>query len=154
MVPFIQEREPKLYGSSIAIALDTLSVNRQTPKIGRRLRSACENACRRETREFLRLFATASNCPSANGPGFFLENYSKPPIRDQKTHEANERAVLHLKRVLGQMKLAEITSDAIELYLRHRLQQRVRVRTKEGFVERDKLKRLPFIKNCGFCGGC
>ena len=25
---------------------------------------------------------------------FFLENYSKPPIRAEKTHEANERAVL------------------------------------------------------------
>ena len=71
---------------------------------------------------------------------FFLENYSKPPIRAPKTHEANERAVLHLKEVFGQVKLAEITSDLIELYLRRRLQQRVRVRTKEGFIERDKLK--------------
>jgi integrase len=72
--------------------------------------------------------------------GFFLENHSKPPIRAPKTHEANGRAVLHLKKVFGQMKLAEVTPDAIEIYLRRRLQQRVRVKTKVGFVERDKLK--------------
>lgn len=71
---------------------------------------------------------------------FFLENYSKPPIRAEKTHEANQRAAKHLKEVLGQMKLAEITSDGIELYLRHRLKQRVRIRTKKGFVEREVLK--------------
>ena len=53
---------------------------------------------------------------------FFLENYSKPPIRAPKIHEANERAVLHLKEIFRQVKLAEITSDLIQLYLRRRLQ--------------------------------
>jgi len=28
---------------------------------------------------------------------FFLENYSEPPLRAEKTHEANLRATLHLK---------------------------------------------------------
>ena len=34
---------------------------------------------------------------------FFLENYSKPPIRAEKTHEANERAVQHLKTSIRQL---------------------------------------------------
>ena len=29
---------------------------------------------------------------------FFLENYSKPPIRAEKTHHANQRAGRHLKQ--------------------------------------------------------
>src|SRR5688572_24590913 len=39
---------------------------------------------------------------------FFLENYSKPPMRAAKTHEANQSALKTLKPMFGQMKLAEI----------------------------------------------
>jgi hypothetical protein len=33
---------------------------------------------------------------------FFLENYSKPPMRAEKTHEANKRCIKHLKAALEQ----------------------------------------------------
>src|SRR5262249_30422617 len=33
----------------------------------------------------------------ADWADFFLENYSKPPMRAEKTHEANERSGRHLK---------------------------------------------------------
>jgi integrase len=71
---------------------------------------------------------------------FFLENYSKPPIRAEKTHEANERAALHLKEVFGQRSVGDITADDIEQYLRRRLQTRVRVKTAAGVIEKDRLK--------------
>ena len=61
---------------------------------------------------------------------FFLENYSQPPLRAEKTHEANLRAGLHLKKAFGARKLAEISADDIEFYLRRRLQDRVRIKTK------------------------
>ena len=32
---------------------------------------------------------------------FFLENYSKPPMRAEGTHEANERCIKHLKAAFG-----------------------------------------------------
>ena len=32
---------------------------------------------------------------------FFLENYSKPPMRMPKTHEANLRAIKHLQAAFG-----------------------------------------------------
>ena len=48
---------------------------------------------------------------------FFLENYSKPPIRAEKTHEANERGCLHLKQAFGKRAVGDITVDDIELYL-------------------------------------
>src|SRR3984893_14508214 len=52
---------------------------------------------------------------------FFLENYSKPPIRADKTHNANMRASKHLKGAFQGYKLADLTADGIELYLRERL---------------------------------
>jgi len=71
---------------------------------------------------------------------FFLENYSKPPIRADKTHDANMRASKHLKAAFQGYKLADLTADGIELYLRKRLRDRVRVRTTAGFIERGELK--------------
>jgi hypothetical protein len=38
---------------------------------------------------------------------FFLENYSKPPIRAASTHEANENALKSLRPVFGPMKMPE-----------------------------------------------
>jgi hypothetical protein len=53
-----------------------------------------------------------------------------------KTHEANTRAVMHLNKVFGDHKLAALSSDGIEGYLRNRLRQRVKRKTKAGIVER------------------
>ncbi|HEY7388907.1 MAG TPA: tyrosine-type recombinase/integrase [Bryobacteraceae bacterium] len=71
---------------------------------------------------------------------FFLENYSKPPIRSEKTQAANERAGRHLKEAFGQRALSSITADDIEQYLRQRLQARVQVQTKGGVIQKDRLK--------------
>ena len=65
---------------------------------------------------------------------FFLENYSKPPLRAPKTHEANSRAAMHLKTAFGLWKLADVSGEAIEGYLRHRLRQHVQVKTAAGVV--------------------
>ncbi len=71
---------------------------------------------------------------------FFLENYSQPPIRAAKTHNANLRASKHLKAAFGSSKVADLTADDIELYLRKRLRDRVRVKTAAGIIERGELK--------------
>lgn len=71
---------------------------------------------------------------------FFLENYSRPPIRADKTHEANMRAVKHLAGTFGNKKLVELAPDEIELYLRSRLRQRVKIRTLKGVVEKAHVK--------------
>jgi integrase len=70
----------------------------------------------------------------------FLENYSKPPLRTEKTHEINLRAAKHLKAAFGSGKLVDITADHIELYLRDRLRQRVRTKTSFGIKEGGILK--------------
>jgi integrase len=71
---------------------------------------------------------------------FFLENYSKPPMRAEKTHEANERVCRHLKEAFGDRSIREISADDIELYLRRRLQARVQIKTRAGVVQKDRLK--------------
>src|SRR6202140_1947018 len=71
---------------------------------------------------------------------FFLETYSKPPMRAAKTHEANGRCIMHLKTALGVSKLGDITADSIEPYLRDRLRQRVRVRVKIGYRQLGPIK--------------
>jgi integrase len=70
----------------------------------------------------------------------FMENYSKPPIRAAKTHEANERAMKHLKATFGSWRLVDVTADDIEQYLRDRLKKHARVKTKDGFRELGILK--------------
>ena len=70
----------------------------------------------------------------------FLENYSKPPIREPATHDANEGAVKVLLPVFSSRPLASITADDVELFLRARLKQRVRRKTKNGVKEFGFLK--------------
>ena len=71
---------------------------------------------------------------------FFLENYSKPPIRAASTHEANENALKSLRPVFGPMKMTEIDATQIEIHLRNRLKHRRHVRRKEGIAELGLLK--------------
>ncbi len=72
---------------------------------------------------------------------FFLENYSRPPIRAEKTHAANQRAARHLKAgVWPAIRLLTLGADDIEHYLRRRLQARVQVKTVAGVIQKDRLK--------------
>jgi len=70
----------------------------------------------------------------------FLENYSKPPVREPKTHAANMRAANHLKKVFANLQLTDVMADGIEHYLRDRLRQPVRFKTTSGYIDRGKLK--------------
>ncbi|MGD0667038.1 MAG: tyrosine-type recombinase/integrase [Bryobacteraceae bacterium] len=71
---------------------------------------------------------------------FFLENYSRPPIRAAGTHRANQTALKNLIPMFGALKLVDIDASLIEEYLRHRIAQRRRVRRKAGVVELGILK--------------
>jgi integrase len=71
---------------------------------------------------------------------FFLENYSKPPIRAAATHVANGAALKTLRPMFGAMKLVDIDASLIEAHLRNRLGQRRRVHRKVGVVELGIIK--------------
>ena len=71
---------------------------------------------------------------------FFLENHSKPPMRAAKTHEANQRCIRHLKAAFGTRRLVDLTADSIDLYLRERLRQRIRIKAKLGYKQLGAVK--------------
>ena len=71
---------------------------------------------------------------------FFLENYSKPPIRAKATHVANIAALRTLRPRLGTMKLMDIDASLIEAHLRDRLKQRRLVHRKAGVAELGVIK--------------
>src|SRR5262245_31690809 len=72
---------------------------------------------------------------------FFLENYSKPPIRAEKTHEANQRAALHLKSAFERHSIGDFRLECSS--------RLPRVRCK-----RIDLSRQRCTKNCGFFDVC
>jgi hypothetical protein len=61
-------------------------------------------------------------------------------VRAEKTHATNGRCVKHLKLAFANCRLADLTADAIELYLRDRLRQRVRIKSQRGYRETNLLK--------------
>ena len=65
----------------------------------------------------------------------FLENYSKPPMRAEGTHQANERCIKHLKAAFGATRLGDVTADSVDMYLRERLRAPVVVKMKLGYKE-------------------
>ena len=71
----------------------------------------------------------------------FLENYSKPPMREEGTHRANERCIKHLNASFGATRLVDVTPDSIDVYLRERLRDRVTVKSKLGY------KQLGIVKS-------
>ena len=82
-------------------------------------------------------FVRGASLTFGSGRTFFWRTISKPPFRAPKTHEANERALKHLRPVFEKTKLAELTADDIEEYLRERLQAAsASCRRKTGFVEK------------------
>jgi integrase len=89
---------------------------------------------------FLEIVRRGENLTFGQWGDFFLENYSKPPVRELKTHEANLRAAKHLKLAFATRRLIDVTPDDIELFLRDRLRQRVKIKTNSGIHE------LGFVK--------
>jgi integrase len=71
---------------------------------------------------------------------WFLENRSRPPFRTQNTHLQNLNAVEMLRPSFGDVRLLEITPEAIEHYLRRRLSEGRRCHTKLGLQHRGILK--------------
>jgi len=96
-------------------------------KLRERLQARDEN--------FLEVIRKGETLAYGQWADFFLENYSKPPMRAYKTHEANKRCIKHLKATFGTSRLVDITADLIDFYLRERLRQPVRIKAKLGYKQ-------------------
>ncbi|HEV2234931.1 MAG TPA: tyrosine-type recombinase/integrase [Terriglobia bacterium] len=73
---------------------------------------------------------------------WFLEMRSKPPFRAEKTHFVNLNTVKLLLPTFVHTPLSDIAPEAIENYLKHRLNSGKRVHTKLGIQIRAKIKPM------------
>ena len=64
----------------------------ESRKTGRRRRRKLRERLQARDDKILDVVRKGEQLQFADWVDFFLENYSKPPIRAEKTHEANERA--------------------------------------------------------------
>lgn len=71
---------------------------------------------------------------------WFLERRSKPPFRSAGNHQQNVNALKFLRPVFGSLALSEITAEAVEDFLRERLDSGRRIHTKFGLQLRGKIK--------------
>ena len=92
--------------------------NRLLLKTGTKRRSASGSVCKPETTTRCPRCAAGRISHFGEWADFYLENFSKPPFRAPKTHEVNQRALKHLRKMFENTKLADLTADDIEMYLR------------------------------------
>jgi integrase len=71
---------------------------------------------------------------------YFLEAFSKPPIRAAKTHLSYSRVAKHLNAGFGDCLLVNLTAETIETFLRRRLEQRVVIVRSTGKVAKGLVK--------------
>ncbi len=88
----------------------------------------------------LALVRRGPQLPFKEWADFFLEHYFQPPFRSTKTHAANHNALKQLKPVFGLQTLSAISAEDVEEYLRWRLRQQKRVKTRAGYRELGLLK--------------
>ena len=72
------------------------SGNRPLPKTGAKRRNLRERLQARDNNT-LPALRRGQDLTFGEWADFYLENFSRPPFRAQKTHEINERALKHLR---------------------------------------------------------
>ena len=116
------------------------SANRPLPKTGTKRKSASESVCKPETTTLCPRCAADRISLLGNGRIFIWRTSPSRHSARRRPTEVNQRALKHLRKMFESTKLAELTADDIEMYLRKRLKQRALVKTKDGFVEKQVLK--------------
>jgi integrase len=125
---------------------------RYTDRKGEIIRESAGTSDRQEAERFLRdrldarddgslaTVLTSKQLTFDQWADWFLERRSKPPYRSAGNHQQNLNALKFLRPVFGKVPLSEITAEAVEDYLRDRLQSGRRIYTKLGLQLRGKIK--------------
>ncbi len=121
---------------------------------GRRVQESTATTDRQEAERFLRKrldardegnlssFLAGKNLTFGEWADWYIELRSKPPFRSGKTHLMNLNAIKLIRPTFGSMRVSDITPEAIESYLKHRLNSGRRVHTKLGIRYSGKLKPM------------
>jgi hypothetical protein len=85
---------------------------------------------------------------------FFLENYSKPPTRAEKTYEANGRARRHLKRNSATDRSVRLLRTILSSTFEGGCIRMFRSRPQPGWFKKTVLSQRQSIKSCGCFAVC
>jgi len=125
------------------------------------VKESTETTDRQEAERFLRMrldarddgklptVLSSKNLTFGEWADWFVEMRSKPPFRSEKTHLMYLNAVKFLRPVFGNTRLSDITPEAIEGYLKNRLNSGKRIRTKLGIQYCGQVK--PMTVHQEFC---
>jgi hypothetical protein len=84
----------------------------------------------------------------------FLENYSRPPIRADKTHEANMRCAIHLKAAFPGRRLVEITPTQSKTIFVIVFGSEFGLRSLVATEKRESSSQRRCTRSFGFSGVC
>jgi integrase len=145
-------RPRKLAGTVFSRGESTFWWIRYSDREGQVVRESTGTTDREEAERFLRarldarddgrlpVVLSGKNLTFDQLADWFLERRSRPPFRSENTHAQNVNALKRLRPALGNLLLSDITSEAIEDYLRARLNSTKNIRTKLGIRSGDLLK--------------
>ena len=101
MAPYTHARMARFCGCSIETGAESASGNQRITEDWQEAQRKLRERLQARDDKILEIVRKGEQLQFSDWVDFFLENYSKPPIRAEKTHEANERAVKHLKEAFG-----------------------------------------------------
>jgi hypothetical protein len=88
---FIAERKPRSGGCTIATGMQSVGVNPRAQKTGREAQKSLRERLQARDNNVLEIVRKGESLSFGQWVDFFLENYSRPPTRARKTHQANLR---------------------------------------------------------------
>jgi integrase len=145
-------RPPKLGGAVYQRKNSEFWQVRYKDQKGEIIRESAATANRQQAERFLRdrldarddgnlaTVLTSKQLTFNQWANWFLERRSTPPFRSAGNHQQNLNALKFLRPVFGERALSEITAEAVEDYLRERLQSGRRIHTKFGLQLRGRIK--------------
>ena len=111
------------------------------PLIGRKQIKRLRERLQARDANLFEVFRKGESLAYEQWADFFLENLFQAACACcEDTQAKTKTCIKHLKAAFGMSRLVDITADHIEIYLRDRLRQRVRIKSSLGFREKGVLQ--------------
>ncbi len=155
MAPYTHAKMARSYGWSIETGAESVSGNQRITEDWQEAQRKLRERLQARDDKILDVVRKGEQLQFSDWVDFFLENYSKPPIRAEKTHEANERVGLAPQggvRRSGRLarSLRMISSSIFEGGFRREF----RSGPAAGSFKKTGSSRQQSIRSCGFFAVC
>jgi hypothetical protein len=140
MAPYTRAKTARSYGWSIETGTESVSGNQRTRKIGRRPSGNLRERLQARDDRILDIVRKGEQIQFSDWVDFFLENYSKPPIRAEKTHQRTSVRVGTSRRRLASGRLATSRRMTLSTIFGGGFRRGVQFKTAAGVIQKDRLK--------------